>query len=84
MRAGRRVPEGFLPVFSVDTMKEAKDLITAACCTNLAGEHYARELLEEQTLINLAKFSDRLAQTWEWMQQARKERRKREAAARRG
>lgn len=64
MRYGRNVPNGFLPVFSVDTEKEAERLLTYACQRNLYGEFLARELMEKQTLTNLQKFSDRLAQTW--------------------
>ncbi len=57
---GVSVPSGSLPVFSCDTEQEAKDLITLACPINLAGEHIAPELAEEQTLENLAAFSIRL------------------------
>lgn len=58
---GRSVPEGHLPVFSVRTEKEAKKLIVATCprATD-GGGYYARELVEEQTLENLERFSDRL------------------------
>ena len=54
------VPNGSLPVFSCDTEEEAASLITLACPINLKGESVAPELVEEQTLENLAKFSDRL------------------------
>ncbi len=62
------VPSGHLPVFSVDTEKEAKDLIVLACETNGRGEYVARELVMEQTLDNLERFSDRLAKAWAFMQ----------------
>jgi hypothetical protein len=62
---GRDIPEGSLPVFSVDTEKEAKMLIVAACQTNISGEYIAKELAREQTLENLEAFSNRLAETWE-------------------
>lgn len=41
-------------------MKEAQRLITLTCPTDLGGQHYARELVKDQTLENLAKFSDHL------------------------
>jgi hypothetical protein len=58
-----------LPVFSVRTEQEARDLLLAACDTNLKGEFVARELVEEQTLENLERFSDRLEQIWGMIQQ---------------
>lgn len=60
MRYGRSVPEGFLPVFSVDSDDEARALIVAACPRGLDGEYYARELAEAQTLANLEAFSTKL------------------------
>lgn len=48
-------------MFSVDTEQEAQDLLVLACSTNKRGEFVAQELLLEQTLPNLQKFSDRLA-----------------------
>lgn len=54
---------GFLPVYSVNTEQEARQLLVAACSTNCAGEFVARELVEEQTLENLYAFGDRLAAT---------------------
>jgi hypothetical protein len=61
---GRSVPNGHLPVFSVDTEEEARTLITMACPMDLSGQHFARELAIEQTLENLEAFSDRLEQCW--------------------
>jgi len=58
---GRKVPNGWLPVFSVDTVAEARRLITLACPMDDSGNYYARELAEEQTLDNLQKFGDKLA-----------------------
>lgn len=60
MRYGRSVPNGFLPVYSVSDDKEAEDLITLCCPRQHDGQHYARELANEQTLENLQKFSDKL------------------------
>lgn len=65
MGYGHVVPDGRLPVFSVDTEDEAKMLIVMACPSGGDGHYYARELVEEQTLENLAAFSDRLAKCWE-------------------
>jgi hypothetical protein len=62
---GVTVPEGSLPVFSVDTEDEARKLMVTACSYEPRTEEYvARELLQEQTLDNLALFSQRLAYTW--------------------
>jgi hypothetical protein len=52
--------DGALPVFSVADEKEALALLTLACQTNLRGEFVATELVMEQTLENLNRFSDRL------------------------
>jgi hypothetical protein len=57
---GTVVPNGSLPVFSVSTEKEAKMLIAMTCPLSMDGDHYARELAEDQTLENLVAFSDRL------------------------
>lgn len=57
------VPEGSLPVFSVDTEEEAKQLIIAACPFD-GGHYIAYELAVEQTLESLKAFSVRLAETW--------------------
>ena len=59
------MPEGFLPVFSVDTEEQAKRLLVLTCSRNFAHEFEARELLAEQTLENLAAFSDRLQQAYD-------------------
>ena len=61
---GFLVPEGAMPVFSVDTEEEAKALIVAACPLNYDGEYFSRELAQEQTLENLQAFSDKLAYCW--------------------
>ncbi len=63
MRYGRTVPEGFLPVYSVDTEEEAQRLLVATCGTNYEGEFVARELIEGQTLRALCEFGERLADT---------------------
>ena len=61
VRYGRTVPDGYLPVYSVDTEEEAKKLLTFACGTNINGDFIAKQLAHEQTLENLAAFSDWLA-----------------------
>jgi hypothetical protein len=65
VRAGRRTPKGFLPVFSVDTLKEAQALIVLTCQTDLGGTHFAAELAQEQNFINLGAYSDKLAKAHE-------------------
>lgn len=72
MGYGRVTPDGRLPVFSVDTEKEAQMLITMACPRDAAGSYYARELAEVQTLENLALFSDRLQDCWDRWQEMKK------------
>lgn len=62
---GVTVPEGRLPVFSTDTEEQARRLIVLTCPRDAAGNYYARELAEEQTLENLQRFSDKLARAWE-------------------
>ena len=59
-------------MFSVDTEEEAKSLIVLACGRDDAGNYYAKELVEDQTLDNLAAFSDRLAKAWEFLKKAKK------------
>ena len=54
-----------MPVFSVDTDKEARALLTLCCRTDYDGQFIASELAEEQTLENLQAFSDRLAKGYE-------------------
>jgi hypothetical protein len=61
-------PDGSLPVFSVETEQEAEYLIVIACPRDTEGEHYARELAQEQTLENLVKFSDKLQECWDMRQ----------------
>lgn len=58
-------PDGSLPVFSVDTEKEAEQLIILACPRNYDDQHFAPELAQEQTLENLHAFGDRLAGLYE-------------------
>jgi hypothetical protein len=62
-------------VFSVDTEEEAKTLIVLACPRDVEGNYYARELVVEQNLANLRKFSDKLALAWSYMQKANKKKR---------
>lgn len=71
---GTVVPEGHLPVYSVDTEEEARQLITLACETNLYKQHIAKELAVEQTIENLGAFGERLARTHQWMLERKAER----------
>jgi hypothetical protein len=57
---GVSVPQGHLPVYSTDTEAEARQLLVAACGTTPNGDFFARELVADQSLENLAAFSDRL------------------------
>ncbi len=67
VKYGRTCPEGFLPVFSVGTEKEAQSLITLVCQTDLDGNHVARELIDDQTLENLEAFSKRVDEAHDHM-----------------
>ena len=58
------MPDGWLPVFSVDTEEDAKSLIVLTCPTDREGNYYARELVHEQTLDNLQRFSDKLQEAY--------------------
>lgn len=67
VKFGRSCPEGFLPVYSVNTVKEAKELLVMCCSLGYDGEYYAKELAEEQTLSNLDKFGDNLDRAYSLM-----------------
>lgn len=56
--------QGYLPIFSVDTEEEARQLLIATCKRNLEGEFVAPELTQEQTLENLYAFGDRLREIY--------------------
>lgn len=60
MRWGRDVPEGFLPVYSVESVEKAEKLIASACKMNPDGDYVADELIPEQTIERLNEFSKRL------------------------
>ena len=60
MRYGRIVETGFLPVFSVDTENEARNLLHLSCGTDFNGEFIAKELTQDQSLENLNALGDRL------------------------
>lgn len=62
-------------MFSVDTEEEAETLIVLACPRDADGNHYSRELAQEQTLRNLRLFSDKLALAWSFMQKAKEKKR---------
>lgn len=71
VRFGRSVEEGFLPVYSVDTEKEAKELVVACCKRDLNHEFISSELEQDQTLENLVAFSDRLHTAYRRMKKGR-------------
>lgn len=54
-------------MYAVADEKEAKDLIVLCCGTNTHGEYIADELVHEQTLENLDRFSERLDRGHEWL-----------------
>lgn len=64
---GHVVPDGALPVFSVDTEEEAKALVVMTCPTDAAGTYYARELAQEQTLENLYAFGEKVGKAHDLM-----------------
>lgn len=55
------VPDGSLPVFSVDQESEAKLLRAMTCKMDTPGVYYAPELADAQTIENLLAFGDRVA-----------------------
>ena len=61
-----------MPVFSVDTEEEAQALLVFTCSTNREGEFVAQELAKEQTLEQLGKFGDRLADAYAVMKRKRR------------
>ena len=71
VRYGVTVPDGFLPVFSVNTAEEAERLLILACRRNYDGQFVAPELAQEQTLDNLWAFGDRLERLYETMTEKR-------------
>lgn len=70
------IPNGTLPIFSVDTEEEAQALIVLTCPTNLHGEYIAPELVRDQTLENLYAFGDRLRAGYALMKSKRKKNRR--------
>lgn len=61
MACGRVPPhDGMLPVYSVDTIERAEQLIAACCKLDFEGKYYAPELAHDQTIENLQKFSNKL------------------------
>lgn len=61
------VPKGSLPVFSVNTEEEAETLLAWTCPLGYDGQYRAPELVEDQTLENLDRVSDRLAIAYDRM-----------------
>lgn len=45
---GTVCPDGFLPIFSVETEDEARRLLVLTCSRGADGELYARELVRQQ------------------------------------
>ena len=57
-------PNGFLPVFTVDTEEEARSVVAATCKLGLDGNYFSPELAEEQSLDVLDRFADRCRKAW--------------------
>ncbi len=61
-----------MPVYSVDTEQEARDLLVLTCQRNMNNEFIASELVEDQTIDNLFAFGRRLAEVQEkWVKNRR-------------
>lgn len=59
-------------MYSVETEEEAKKLVGLVCPRGLGGDYVAPDLVEDQTLENLAKFSHRLDRGYKLMKEKRK------------
>lgn len=59
------IPDGYLPVFSVENEAMAKSLLVAACSLGPDHKYYSRELAASQDIDTLMAFSDKLAKTYE-------------------
>lgn len=70
---GTVVPDGRLPVYSVDTEEEARLLIAATCQRSLSGQYIAPELAQDQTLENLYAFGVRIHEAQRRFEARRKE-----------
>ena len=65
MRYGRgALPKGFLPVFSVNSEKEAEQLLVATCSRGEDGHFYSNELARSQDLETLEAFSQKLERVY--------------------
>lgn len=70
MRFGTECPEGFLPVYSVDTEAEARRLIGMTCSLGNDGFYYSREMAEAERegrrdIDGFYLFSQKLDQVYE-------------------
>jgi hypothetical protein len=63
VRYGTKCEEGFLPIYSVDTEEEARQLLVHCCKRNLHGDFIAPELARSQTIPLLLAFGRRLQET---------------------
>jgi hypothetical protein len=61
-------------VYSVDSEEEAKQLLTLVCPTNMKNEFVAPDLVQHQTVENLAAFGDRLEKAHKMMRRVQKRR----------
>jgi len=65
VRFGRGAcPDGFLPVFSVDTDEEARKLIVATCSRDADGNYYSHDLAAEQSLERLNYLGEKMERVY--------------------
>jgi hypothetical protein len=65
VRYGRGAcPEGFLPIFSVNSEDEAQRLLVATCSRGLDGNYYANEMAREQSLAQFVVFGQKLERVY--------------------
>lgn len=69
MRVGTTCPEGFLPVYSVDTEEEAKTLVILTTSIGPDGEYYAMNLAAAQTLEELEAFAQQVDRAHEFLKE---------------
>ena len=53
-----------LPVMSVNSEEEARELLIATCSRGSDGHYYSDELAQEQSLERLEQFSQKLERTY--------------------
>ena len=65
MRYGRGAcPEGFLPIFSVNSEDEAKRLLVVTCSLGPDRHYYSNEMAADQSIEQFARFGQKLARAY--------------------